>query len=104
VCRWAGEGKYAGPTLVVTPPAILQQWCNELAEHSHLQVVVYDGLKWQRKEAERAQHQGKKRVRGPGAAGWGCWQARRAGLAGDCSLALCRQLLPSCRAGPRRCS
>jgi hypothetical protein len=53
---------------VVTPPAILQQWCNELAAHSGLRVVVYDGLRWHRKEAERAEQQGKgkKRVGGAG--------------------------------------
>lgn len=50
---WPAPGKAAGGTLVVTPPAILQQWAREAARHAPgLQVVVYDGLKWARAQAQ----------------------------------------------------
>lgn len=53
---WPAPGKWAGPTLVVTPPAILQQWVSEAKRHAPgLSVHIYDGLKWQRAQAETEQ-------------------------------------------------
>lgn len=53
---WAG-------TLIVTPTAIQQQWISELARHSGLSVVVYDGLKMHRENAEKEAHESRKAVR-----------------------------------------
>jgi hypothetical protein len=47
---WPAPGRRGGGMLVVTPPAILQQWANELGRHAGLRVVVYDGLKWHRQQ------------------------------------------------------
>jgi hypothetical protein len=54
VLQWAAAaGQWSGGTLVVCPPSILQQWVSEAARHSpQLKLVVYDGLKWQRAQAD----------------------------------------------------
>ena len=45
------EGRLQGPTLIVTPPSLLQQWHSELTEHAPvLKVEVYDGLAAMRKD------------------------------------------------------
>ncbi len=49
-CSWPAAGRTGGGMLVVTPPAILQQWVNELRRHSGLTVEVYEGLKWHRQQ------------------------------------------------------
>lgn len=42
------EDRGFGPTVVVAPPAIIQQWRSEIHTHTggRLRVVVYDGLKF----------------------------------------------------------
>lgn len=54
--HWPSPGQWAGGTLVVAPPAILQQWVSEAQRHAPgLTVEVYEGLKWHRAQQEAQQ-------------------------------------------------
>ena len=42
---WPAAGRRGGGMLVVAPPALVQQWRQEVERHSGLAVAVYDGLR-----------------------------------------------------------
>lgn len=58
-----GEAGLRGGTLVVCPPALLQQWQSELSNHAHgaLSVEVYDGLRGLRGAVEEQSSGAKRR-------------------------------------------
>ncbi|KAL0039084.1 hypothetical protein WJX77_007371 [Trebouxia sp. C0004] len=54
-------GLVPGSNLVVCPMQLKDQWINEVAEkHGSLKVVVYEGLKWQHRQAQEDSRQTKK--------------------------------------------
>jgi hypothetical protein len=66
-----------GGTLVVCPPALIQQWKGEVERHSRLRVFIYEGVKWHREEEKRQARE--MRAMADGGRGRGCGRGRPRG-------------------------